>query len=298
MRCTFSVVITTKNRPDFLFRCVHSIYRNSVLPEEVIIINDGGDRLTDDVFNSYNIKIKTVNNKISKGANFCRNYGVSLAKTELVFFIDDDDTFTKYSFERRLEVFSSDSEIGLVYTGFNTVFSDDLNTVVSSKVPVEYSDNYTHDLLSKGNIIGSTSRVAVRVAEFNKTDGFDNQLSSMQDYDMWIRMSQVTKIKHDCHIGINYTIHSGTSNQVSKNYNKYLQASEYLINKYKYLGIQNKCLREFRANLYLRVAIAGADSFGIKSLYSLMSLKESFSLKALGLLVMPTTFLRSFKSFV
>ncbi|TKF80564.1 glycosyltransferase [Vibrio kanaloae] len=298
MNDNFSVVITTKDRPDFLDRCVRSILSNTILPREIIIINDAGEYIRDDNFDIKNTLLNIVNNKISKGANFCRNLGVSLAKTEVVFFIDDDDTFTCDSFETRMSIFCSNADVGLVYTGFHTVFSDNLDMVVSSKKPVTYSTPYTQILLSKGNVIGSTSRVAIRVAAFNKTTGFDDDLSSMQDYDMWIRMSDITKIMHDGHVGINYTIHNGNSNQVSKNYKKYLNSSNYLISKYEKIDFADNYLRAFSALLYLRVAISGADDFKIKTTYSLKSLKKKFSFKALGLLIVPTSFLRLFKYFI
>ena len=40
----FSIVITTKNRLDFLRRAVNSILNSSLLPKEIIIVNDGGKK--------------------------------------------------------------------------------------------------------------------------------------------------------------------------------------------------------------------------------------------------------------
>ncbi len=160
----FSVVITTRNRVEFLKRCVLSILENSILPKELIIVNDAGVKVTHELlkpFNS-NICLNIVNNEEVKGANYCRNLGVSLTNTEYVFFIDDDDAFVKEAFKKRMEKFMSDESLGLVYTGFHIVRSSNLKKIITSKTAMKPSISPTDSLLSGGNFIGSTSRVAVK----------------------------------------------------------------------------------------------------------------------------------------
>lgn len=46
----FSIVITTKNRLDFLQRAIKSIAANTLTPSEIVIVNDGGDNIENEIF--------------------------------------------------------------------------------------------------------------------------------------------------------------------------------------------------------------------------------------------------------
>jgi len=300
MYSSFSVVITTKDRLDFLKRCYLSIVKNSILPSEVIIVNDGGPVLSTDTlgFIDNEVELRIFNNINSKGANYCRNFGIEKSESEIIFFIDDDDAFSPNSFETRMEIFSLDKSVGLAYTGFEIVYSDDLNNVIPSRQKTHKIECYTESLLEKGNIIGSTSRVAVRKSAINKVGGFDENLGSFQDYDMWIRLSKVTNVVCDNSKGIIYTIHRGMSSQVSINYRRYLDSTKYLVEKYNDSSFSKSYLNSFYSNLYFRIAIAGADNLTVKFKYGLTSLKYEKRLDVFIFLIVPTRILRVFKSFV
>lgn len=292
----FSVVITTKDRADFLNRAVKSISASSVLPRDVVIVNDGGHNIDVSMFQPSQIEFKILNNEQSRGANYSRNIGIDHAEEEIVFLLDDDDAVTYSSFESRIKAFS-DENVGLSFTGMHVVFSNNLLNVKRTVTPSRQSSYYPL-LLKSGNIIGSTSRVAIRKFWFNKAGRFDEGLGCFQDYDLWIRMAKLCKFSSDFDAGIFYTIHKkGT--QISSNYQKYLDATDYLVEKYKGDALASNSLRSFRAHLYLRVAIAtsGTDFF-IKSKYCLLSLSQKPTLRALALFLLPTPFLKKLFNFV
>ncbi|SAE70750.1 family 2 glycosyl transferase [Enterobacter cloacae] len=286
----FSVVITTKNRLDFLRRAVESIVKSSLLPDEIIIVNDGGEKpeLTDISFGKINVVIE--NNPSSLGANYSRNRGIELTSTENIFLLDDDDAVEVDSFQKRLDILLADDEVGLVFTGIKIVLSTELNRVRRTVYPREYSD-FTEALFTKGNVIGSTSRVLLRKKFFTAAGKFDEALSCMQDYDLWIRMSQLCKIQHDSSATVIYTVHSN-KNQISSNFRKYLETGQILLNKYSSL-INNDARRHFMANIYFRVALSSAStSFVHRMRYAFLSLASVFSLKGLILLLTPYSILK------
>lgn len=92
MRAT--VIIPTKNRPSGLRRAVSSVDQSSFM--SVIVVDDGCDIpaaevLSDPAFS----KVQVVVNGGVPGPSGARNFGVSLAETEIVFFLDDDDQMIK-----------------------------------------------------------------------------------------------------------------------------------------------------------------------------------------------------------
>ncbi|MCV5871469.1 glycosyltransferase family 2 protein, partial [Escherichia coli] len=78
---------------------------------DVVVINDGGEKLDVSSYSSLNIDLTIVNHDDSKGANYCRNLGVSLSKKEIVFFLDDDDAVSSDSFESRLMKFQESPNV-------------------------------------------------------------------------------------------------------------------------------------------------------------------------------------------
>jgi glycosyltransferase involved in cell wall biosynthesis len=294
----FSVVVTTRNRINFLKRCIVSILNNSVLPIDIIIVNDAGLHISNELFNMSDSLVSLVinNNEVSRGANYCRNLGVKLASQDIVFFIDDDDAVTQDSFHNRLVIMLETPTVGLCFTGINIVNSDDLNLVVRSVEPSSSVD-YRFDLLTKGNIIGSTSRVAIRKTYFYQAGEFDEKLACLQDYDLWIRMSQVCKVEHDMACNIIYTIHK-SGGQISAQYEKYELARKYLLEKYSSEITSSSTLNKFDSNLLLRVAlsVARSSTYQCKK-YAFLSMLTSFNLKALVLFLIPFTLLKKIRSF-
>lgn len=281
----FSIVITTKNRLDFLYRAVKSILKSSLLPTEIIIVNDGGDvpDFTNIDFGRTNLIIE--NNSLSLGANYSRNRGIELSSTENIFLLDDDDAVEEDSFQKRLGILLADDQVGLVFTGIKIVLSSDLDKIRRTVYPRDYS-NFTEALFATGNVIGSTSRVLIRRNYFNVAGKFDETLPCMQDYDLWIRMSEVCKIKHDGAATVLYTVHNN-KNQISSNFMKYLETGEVLLHKYNAL-INDNAKKHFMANLYFRVALSSAStSFRHRMRYASLSLSSEFSLKGLILLLTP-----------
>lgn len=283
----FSVVIITKNRQDFLIRAIESVLSNECKPDDIVIINDGGVPPSLDRVKSEITRINLVNNKISMGANFSRNQGVRLAENEIVFLLDDDDSYTACGIKNRLDLMTSDHEIGICYTGARIVKSDNLDNVIRFVKPRK-SKNAWRELVCNGNFIGSTSRVAIRKSIFLKVGGFDEKLNCFQDFDLWLRMSRIAKVSTDGNLGINYTIHV-TGEQISSRHERYRETTIILSEKHRKELKACNLYRDFMSSNYLRVAIAASKtSFLHKIIYSFKSLWFRPNRKALILLITPT----------
>jgi len=293
----FSVVITTKNRIEFLDRAVNSILFSKIRPSEIIIVNDGGEIIKGDRYDCADVKIHFLQFEQSKGANVARNKGIMSAHNEIVFLLDDDDAVDRDSLGRRYEILANNSNIGLCYTGIKIVSSLDLSFVIRRVYPAD-SENYEKTLLVKGNIVGSTSRVAIKKEPFRKAGMFDEDLKCFQDFDLWLRMSRVCDFAHDGACGVFYTIHQN-SRQVSSQFGKYLEASSYLEKKYQDRCQEYSCRNQFVSNLLFRVCLSSASSSKMNTMkYAFLSLLYSPNLKALAILVLPYGLIKRMRTFV
>ncbi|OGH05872.1 MAG: hypothetical protein A2W22_02785 [Candidatus Levybacteria bacterium RBG_16_35_11] len=106
---TFSIIIPTKDRTDDLKNCVRSIIKQTVLPQELIIVDASSDSIG--AVNQENCKkiiedkVKLIYIKSTPGSNRQRNTGADHACGEIIFFIDDDIVLKEDYFEKILEVY-------------------------------------------------------------------------------------------------------------------------------------------------------------------------------------------------
>lgn len=189
----------------------------------------------------------------------------------------------------------SNKEIGLVYTNGISVY-------VNEKISYRLSNKECGDLSKRiliNNCIGTTSTVMVRSSLIKKVNGFDEKLPALQDYDLWIRLCQITKVSVIAIPLINY-YNIINSKQISSNVSKYEEGIKYIRKKYSnlYEGLSleeekkyrqsvynlliNKCYRnnhKKKSRVYIKEKLK--DQFSIRGIveYILSFLKYSFILK-------------------
>jgi glycosyltransferase involved in cell wall biosynthesis len=95
-----TIIIRTKDRPLFLNRALNSLAKQSYDDFEVILVNDGGDKLkVEEVLKSYNhLDIKVLNNPRSIGRAQAFNQALASANAEIIGCLDDDDTYSDKDF--------------------------------------------------------------------------------------------------------------------------------------------------------------------------------------------------------
>ncbi|NMF49608.1 glycosyltransferase family 2 protein [Pseudoalteromonas arctica] len=231
-----AVVITTKDRIDYLERAVKSVFSQTLLPAELVIIDDCSvHQLPDNLLKRFqelaiqrNINFNYIYNSESKGGNYSRNLGIKTTSSSIVHFLDDDDYWLNGKIKDQLEQFESNEKVGLVFTGKCFVQDTDLDIIKRKSRHKKLEGS-----IWNGNYVGSTSGVAVKREFLERTKGFDNNLQSLQDYDLWIRVLELTKGIWDTKHNLIYTVHSNVSKQITGNVDKHLNTVAYLKEKYK-----------------------------------------------------------------
>ena len=89
---TVTVIIPAYNVAKYLGEALGSISRQLVLPDEIILIDDGSTDVTLQIAESFEIRCPYIVLSIqNKGQGNARNLGLSLARSEYVYFFDADD---------------------------------------------------------------------------------------------------------------------------------------------------------------------------------------------------------------
>jgi glycosyltransferase involved in cell wall biosynthesis len=120
-----------------------------------------------------------ITNKESKGAAVSRNVAIKHAKGEFITGLDDDDYWRPTRLERLIEEFED---------GFSAVCSYDRMVMNERDAVWKKPTMITHDDLLFYNQVGN--QVLTRKEYLEELGGYDEDLPSAQDYDLWIRLAR------------------------------------------------------------------------------------------------------------
>lgn len=106
-----SIIIPTYNRYDDLKVCIASILQQNVLPDELLIIDDGDLPEVPLQARCEQRGIRVIyDNQAKPGLTASRNRGISLASGELLFFLDDDVALLPGYIDAIRQVFATDPQ--------------------------------------------------------------------------------------------------------------------------------------------------------------------------------------------
>jgi glycosyltransferase involved in cell wall biosynthesis len=207
-----SVVIPTHNRADVVGDAIQSVIFQTFEDWELIVVDDASEDNTEEVIGSFkDQRIRYVRHEANRGGAAARNTGVRESSGDYIAFLDSDDRWMKKKLEGQVAVFrNNDEETGLVYTGLTRE-----GEKTGQKCPKH--EGWISEKLFLNNPVGSCSVAVVKKNVISEVGGFDEELPSSQDKDLWLRISHRYKIRFLSGI---YVIKRETKNkkQISRNH--------------------------------------------------------------------------------
>jgi glycosyltransferase involved in cell wall biosynthesis len=279
-----SVVISTKDRPQFLRAAVSSVQRQSRRVDELFIVNDGSPAGVPPEVRTDGVVV--IQNERSRGGAYARNLGASHATGDVLMFLDDDDEWTEQKVEAQLARFEEAPACVLVYSG-RRIRSDRALDRVIRQVSSKRQGNLYPSIFA-ANLVGVTSSVALRRSAFLAVGGFDETLPCRQDYDLWLRICRQGTVSWDGGYHVLYTIFDDPTRQVSGRPERHVEAANYLLRKYAAAirELPAGLRREAIAEKWFSVAKAYRRSSWLQSAqYSGRALRYSPRLNRLALLL-------------
>jgi glycosyltransferase involved in cell wall biosynthesis len=206
----FSVIIPAYNSEQYLAETVESVLAQKNSKFEVIIIDDGSTDETISIAESFgdNLRIAA---KENGGVSTARNYGVQIARGNYVAFLDADDIWEPEKLEKQAVKLRK---------GYKMVYSNRWNIGEKGDLPDLQSDieeMYEGDIFLKlllGNFITNSS-VVINKMLFDSLNGFNVNLLTCEDWDLWMRFAAVEKIGLCPEPLVKYRFHAGGK---SRNY--------------------------------------------------------------------------------
>lgn len=187
-----SVVVPTRNRPEFLRQALASIRAHEAddLTFEIIVGDNGDDPSTARVaaeFGAVHVPVS------QNGAGAARNAGLNAATGELVAFLDDDDVWLPSHIRPHLAILDARPEIEGVFAQVMAV-DEQLNELAG---PWPWVAPPEGDELVRNMLSGYYPQIGATIVRASAAKGvglFDVALLGDQDWDWQIRLARRRKV--------------------------------------------------------------------------------------------------------
>ena len=184
-----SVIVPAYQSANTIERALRSIALQTVLPSEVVVVDDGSDDGTAEVARSVasamNDIVLQVIEQQNRGAGAARNRGLRAAQGELIAFLDADDEWLPQKLQRSISIMV-ETGAGLVSHNYIRM-EDGIQKEIDCTRHFQGCDDPFVSLYLRGNI--ATSTVLVWRTLIDRAGGFDSHLRSGQDFDLWLSIA-------------------------------------------------------------------------------------------------------------
>lgn len=186
--CTFSVILTTYNRPDLLKDALASVDSQTLRDFEVIVVNDNGEPV-EHLLAAYDFPITYIRQGRNQGLSAARNAGLAMARGRYVVYLDDDDIYLPNHLAVLAEAFEQNPD-SVIYTGVeyvNEKLEDGQRIELGRGQPFKH-EAFDRDRLFVQNYIPVNTWAHPR--QMLATVGeFDTSLAAFEDWDMLLRLA-------------------------------------------------------------------------------------------------------------
>lgn len=188
-----SIVIPTYNRSFDLKRAIDSILSQTYKNWEVVIVDNHSKDNTDEVIKNFQdsrIRLYKIHNNGVIAAS--RNLGIKYSNGEYIAFLDSDDWWHSSKLEKSLEALNNGAD--LVYHDLWRAHSHKVSAFVKKVKTRKLRSPIFSDLLLNGNGITNSS-VVIKKSILIKVGNISEDLNliAWEDFDYWLRISQVTE---------------------------------------------------------------------------------------------------------
>ena len=242
--CTFfSVIIPLYNKEAYIGDTLKSVLNQTFQSFEIIIVNDGSTDNSLKITKKFNDKRLRIYTQKNQGVSFARNYGIEKAKSEYIALIDADDLWCNNHLMELKKSIEKFAEAGLYCNNYEINYNGKF--VKPARINLEYENTpvIAKDFFKASitNSLAWTSSVGFSKKTFDTLGGFDPNLETAQDLDLWIRMALNYNVVFNPVVTMRYNLHIDNSLSKSK-----LNTIRYdFINKYAKQEKQNASLKTY-----------------------------------------------------
>lgn len=181
-----AVVIPAYNLASYLPEAIESVLAQTLPSDrlDVIVIDDGSTDASAAVASRYAPRVRCIRQS-NRGLPATRNRGIRETTARYVAFLDADDRLLPNKLADEFAVLETQPSVDIVYSGWHYI--DDSGRRLPQQGWSREQGDLLHRLLL-GNVIHPHAAL-VRRDVLEASGGFDETLTSVEDWDLWIRLS-------------------------------------------------------------------------------------------------------------
>lgn len=201
-----SVIIPNYNYANYLCQAVDSVLMQTYPNIEIIVVDDGSKDNSKEILSSYGEKISVIYQP-NAGVAAARNNGANAGKGEFIAFLDADDFWLPGKIEKQIDLFRMNSSLGFSHVGVQYI--DTENEPIKDLINGQegwVSEEFL--LLDRPVVLSGGSGMMMPRSVFEEVGGFDLELSTCADWDLFYRISCLYEFGFLPEILVKYRIHS------------------------------------------------------------------------------------------
>lgn len=189
-----TVLMPVYNGERYLAEAMKSILNQSFTDFEFLIINDGSTDRTLEIASSFeDHRVQVVSNTRNEGLIAALNRGLALAQGEYIARMDQDDISLPMRLEKQVSFMDAHDDIGVLGTAFQLI--DKEGTAISMPVIFPRSHHVlTWSLFYYSPFVHPS--VMFRKITVVAAGGYSARATHAEDYDLWFRLSRLTRLSN------------------------------------------------------------------------------------------------------
>jgi glycosyltransferase involved in cell wall biosynthesis len=194
-----SIVIPAYNREQYVGIAIKSVLDQTYRDLELIVVDDGSTDGTLAIAEQFAVEDDRVRllalkadrtEETERGAAHALKVGYELARGEYIGQVDSDDWLDVQAIERMVAVLDDDAGCGMVYSNYIDVDENGEQLRPGWRCSYNYS---AEKLLS---VFMTFHFRLMRRSIYEQIGGIDLMFDRMEDYDLCLRFSEITRISH------------------------------------------------------------------------------------------------------
>ncbi|MGH7680562.1 MAG: glycosyltransferase family 2 protein [Candidatus Eiseniibacteriota bacterium] len=203
---SISVILPTRNRPDFLLEALQSVARQNHSEIELVLVRDGGSPLDERaraILEGLEFPYMVVErDDPPEGLAQARDTGMAQARGDAFAFLDDDDLWDPGHVKQLAVAMDKDPELAVVYSDAKVIET-------SSGQERLLAVDFDLQAFGRNSFIAPSAFAASRAA-FEEFGGFDPKMAYSEDWDWLLRVGRSGgKIARVRGVSATIRIHSG-----------------------------------------------------------------------------------------
>lgn len=212
---SISVVMPCYNAEAHLEQSLKSLKAQTYSNWELIAVNDGSIDSTWDLLKQAaqgDARIHALNQQ-NTGAAKARNHGLTKARGEYIAFLDADDTWHPEFLSEMLSTIEKHPNTGIAYCGWQNIGLP--GGQGEPHIPPNYETDNKLEVLLR-DCPWPIHGALIKAGLIHQAKGFDENLSSCMDFDLWLRIATATDLVRIPRV-LAYYHHHDNDERITKN---------------------------------------------------------------------------------